>query len=69
MKTNDLTHLPRLLGYLAFKIFERANKINKSKNAFVTNMFSMEAAKIYMLLEGTYLIVSSTFSIVSYFYK
>jgi hypothetical protein len=69
MKTNELTHLPRLLGYLAFKIFETGNKKNKSKNTFATNMFSMEAATIYMLLSGIYLIVRCTFSIVSYFYK
>jgi hypothetical protein len=52
MKTNELTHLPRLLGYLVFKIFETANKKNKSKNMFVINMFSMGAANILHAFGG-----------------
>jgi hypothetical protein len=69
MKTNELAHLPRLLGYLIFKIFETGNKKNKSKNMLATNMFSMKAASFYMLWGGIYYIVSSIISIISYFYR
>jgi hypothetical protein len=69
LKTNEMTHLPKLLGYLVLKLFERANKMNKSKNKFAAEMFSMKAASIYMLLEGPYLVVSSTLTILDYFHK
>ncbi len=69
LKTNEVTHLPRLLGYLVFKLFEIANKKNKSKNEIVKNMFSMKAASIYMLLVGLQLIVESAFTLLSQFLK
>ncbi len=69
MKTNKLAHLPRLLGFWIFKIFETGDKKSKSKNMLVTNMFSMKAASIYMFLGGVYYIVRSTISIIGYFHR
>jgi hypothetical protein len=65
LKTNEIEHLPRLLGYVIFKLFERANKKNKSKNELVKTMFSMKAASIYVLLSGIQLIVTSMITMLS----
>ena len=65
LKMNQITHLPKFLGYWMFRLFERANKKNKSTNEIVTAVFSMKAAGIYMLLGGLQLIGSSMFMLLS----
>ncbi len=69
LKTNEITRLPRLLGYLVFKLFEVANKKNKSKNEIAKSMFSMKAVSIYLLLGGLQLIVSSILTLLSQLFK
>ena len=63
LKTNEFPRLPRLLGYLVFRIFETANRKNKSKNEIANSMFSMKAASIYLFFGGLQLIVFSTLKI------
>jgi hypothetical protein len=65
LKTNEITHLPRLLGCMILKLFERANKKSKSKNELVKTIFSMKAASIYLLLGGIQIIVSSMITLFS----
>ena len=67
LKMNEITHLPRLFGYLVFKIFEAGLNKNKSKNEIAKIMFSMKAASIYMLLGGPPLIVGSIFALLIQF--
>lgn len=62
LKTNKMTHIPRLLGYLTLKIFEKAS-INNNETKIVKIMFSMKTASIYMLLGGPLLIVGSVLAL------
>jgi len=62
LKTSEITRLPRLFGYLMFKLFETAIKKDKSKNEIGMIVFSMKAASIYLLLAGPLLIVNRLFS-------
>lgn len=65
IRTRDTERLPRLLGYMALKLFERANRIHKptdrSLDRIYTNMFSMQAAVKYMLISGIYLVIEGTY--------
>ena len=63
MKTLKTKRLPRLLGYLTLKLFERANRIKKpadqSASRMYSSMFSMEAAGKYLFVGGIALIATS----------
>ena len=65
MKTNDIKRVPKLLGYLVLKLFERGNRLSKSTNEIAKTMFSMKAAGIYSLLSGLQLMVSSMVELLS----
>ena len=65
LKKNDITRLPKLLGYMMFKLLEVGNKKSKSKNDFVRNMFSMKTGAIGALLVGFEMMASSMFALLS----
>jgi hypothetical protein len=67
LKTNEITHLPKLFGYLMFKFIEKSIDKDVSKNETVKIVFSMKAVSIYMLLGGPLLIVGSAFALLSQF--
>lgn len=69
LKKSEITRLPRLLGYLVFKLFEVANRKSKSKNEIAKSMFSMKAVGIYLLLGGLQLIVSSILTLLSQIFR
>lgn len=69
VKTHEIKRLPRLLGYLALKVFEIGNRKNKSTNQFANSMFSMDAAGKYLLVGGIGLIVKGIILLLSQFSK
>lgn len=61
---NEIPNMPKLLGYLVFRLFEASTKRSKSNNKAIKSLFSLRAASIYLLLGGFNLIISSVIAIV-----
>ena len=69
IKTRETKRLPRLLGYLTLKLFERANRKSKSTNQFANSMFSMETAGRYSFYGGIYLTLIGLFQLLAQLQK
>jgi hypothetical protein len=67
-KTRDIKRTIGL-SYLGLKLFERANRTNKSSNQFtnkmVSIMFSLEAVGIYWVVSGIGLVVRCLFPLLT----
>lgn len=66
---NETPNMPKLLGYLVFRLFETSIKKYKSKNNAIKNLFSLRAASIYLLLGGFNLMISGTITIIILLHK
>lgn len=69
LKTDDITRIPRLFGYLVLKLFETGIKKDKSNNKIGMIVFNMKAAGVYLLLGGPLLIVDRLFALLIQFLR
>lgn len=65
MKTHEIKLTLGFGGYLALRLFKRANSLRKSSNkdinSIISMMFSMESAGIYLVVGGIGLIIQGLF--------
>jgi hypothetical protein len=63
LTTKEINRLPKLLGYLMFRIIQTGINKKQSSIKFVRTILSMKAMGIYLLLGGPLLILGSIFAL------